>query len=992
VESREARIVAAIEHAAHYLPDQGPIGVFVHHNTLHAFAHLPFHEAIRQASELLGAEPYMAEDAFRRCHARGRIDDQDIAAAVAESCPDDAHIVDRPFWHVSRRELRRLVMLHPVHAETPEGLRYLLEEEGLDAGQAALWARCRELASPAPARAHPHPHPHPHPMTRSFELGRDGSHRDLLVYLTGEDINHLVEPMLIRLCGAFLDLGMAYWSMPDRDQGFYLAVRSLWTGAPMGLAAWTRGAVDALRAQSGRGDRAMDAVIASLAELGVPDHALERYLTRLVLALPGWAGMMSRLERHPDDRPAHSPPASLLEYVAVRLVLERAAVAWVAREALGWKGPLARLVEHHGRDGRALAKSPAGNPGSDPNSDPNSDHDRAYRLFRVLDVAGISAPLAAELDASDASAILAELDEFDALARRRTFQEAYERHHRRQILDALAEHRTHVTLERPGDIPGPRFQIVVCIDEREESLRRHLEEIEPGIETFGAAGFFGLAMDFRGIDDPHSAALCPVNQEPAHEVVEAPHEDDREVHASRLARRRLWARLTHAIRVSSHSLVRGHLFTLTLGGMSIIPLIARVLFPRVTGRARKTAAELLLPRPRTVVRSALEVSEAEALSERGKMLGFPLDDSVERVASLLEGIGLTRLVAPLVAILGHGSTSLNNPHESAHDCGACSGRRGGPNARVFAEMANRLEVRAGLRARGIDVPDTTWFVGGIHDTSSDAIILYDTDRVPAWLATELVALERALERARTMDAHERCRRFESAGRHITPRQALRHVEARAEHLAEPRPEYGHCTNAVCVVGRRALTRDLFLDRRAFLVSYDPTGDAEGRILERTLAAVGPVGAGINLEYYFSYVDNERYGCGTKLPHNVTALLGVMNGPNSDLRTGLPWQMVEIHEPVRLLTIVEARPEIILAAAERQPGVRELVVNRWIQLVSMDPDSGAMHIFGDHGFAPYQPVPGRLPVTPSSVAWYRGRADHLPPAQIARAGTGTRHAR
>ena len=55
--------------------------------------------------------------------------------------------------------------------------------------------------------------------------------------------------------------------------------------------------------------------------------------------------------------------------------------------------------------------------------------------------------------------------------------------------------------------------------------------------------------------------------------------------------------------------------------------------------------------------------------------------------------------------------------------------------------------------------------------------------------------------------------------------ALRHVEERSEHLAEPRPEYGHCTNAVCVVGRRSLTRGLFLDRRAFLVSYDANRDA-----------------------------------------------------------------------------------------------------------------------------------------------------------------------
>ncbi len=75
-----------------------------------------------------------------------------------------------------------------------------------------------------------------------------------------------------------------------------------------------------------------------------------------------------------------------------------------------------------------------------------------------------------------------------------------------------------------------------------------------------------------------------------------------------------------------------------------------------------------------------------------------------------------------------------------------------------------------------------------------------------------------------------------------------------------------------------------------------------------MAAVVPVCAGISLEYYFSFVDNDRYGCGTKLPHNVTSLVGVMDGHASDLRTGLPWQMVEIHEPVRILFVVETTPE------------------------------------------------------------------------------------
>src|SRR5690606_14867778 len=113
-------------------------------------------------------------------------------------------------------------------------------------------------------------------------------------------------------------------------------------------------------------------------------------------------------------------------------------------------------------------------------------------------------------------------------------------------------------------------------------------------------------------------------------------------------------------------------------------------------------------------------------------------------------------------------------------------------------------------------------------------------------------------------------------------RAPAHVAGRAVDLGQPRPEYGHATNAVCIVGRRSRTRGLFLDRRAFLVSYDPGGDPTGELLADLLAAVGPVCAGINLEYYFSRIDPAGYGCGTKLPHNIAGLLGVMDGHASDL--------------------------------------------------------------------------------------------------------------
>jgi uncharacterized protein YbcC (UPF0753/DUF2309 family) len=273
------------------------------------------------------------------------------------------------------------------------------------------------------------------------------------------------------------------------------------------------------------------------------------------------------------------------------------------------------------------------------------------------------------------------------------------------------------------------------------------------------------------------------------------------------------------------------------------------------------------------------------------------------------------------------------------------------------------------------------------DTCADAVTWFDLARVPADHRVDVERARAATAVVCEANAHERCRRFETAPLDITRAEAHAHVESRSVDLAQVRPELGHATNAVCIVGRRWRTRGLFLDRRAFLVSYDPETDADGGILARTLAAVGPVGAGINLEYYFSIVDRLGYGAGTKLPHNITGLIGVMDGHASDLRTGLPWQMVEIHEPVRLLVVIDADPERILAAAEAVPAVQRLVVNRWIQLVSWHPRTGALAVFEDGGFVPYTPERTDIPVVARSVSWYSGRRDHLPPARVLAAAGG-----
>jgi uncharacterized protein YbcC (UPF0753/DUF2309 family) len=185
------------------------------------------------------------------------------------------------------------------------------------------------------------------------------------------------------------------------------------------------------------------------------------------------------------------------------------------------------------------------------------------------------------------------------------------------------------------------------------------------------------------------------------------------------------------------------------------------------------------------------------------------------------------------------------------------------------------------------------------------------------------------------------------------------------------------------VGRRELTRGLFFDRRAFLASYDPSlDDQRHSILARILGAVIPVCGGINLEYYFSRIDNNGYGCGTKLPHNVAGLIGVMDGPASDLRTGLPWQMVELHEPMRILFIVEATPEALLSVMAGNPAVDQLVRREWVRLATIEAGTGSMRHFVNGRFEPYDPGLAPLPVVDASIDWYRGQRDHLDFAFVA----------
>ena len=1069
----------AIAHLDHVLPAQAPILNFVHHNTLHGYQHLPFEDALAAAEALTGIHAYLPDAVFRKLFQADRIVAADLDAVFAQRPElEIERVLARVGEHEIRRgEVLYIVLVYGVEPLTLNDLIWRIEElsatrrfaedvpaaarqrllanasrEGISDAGAALedvWRACLEGFQLPAFDLHPEelvdlqlsvaksllarfrdegatdsegPIVHKRMqaeaaalLERLFADVGDGSTlRGLLRSLTGKDLFDQVRPYLIRLSAAYLDEGLAAWNLPDRADGLYPAWRRLIARD----AVWAfAGLSDGRAALAGWPDDPVAAVIAELRRLEIPEARWDGYLRRLALELPGWSGMMNWRQQHPAYPANRETPVALVDYLAVRLGLDRLWIAHECQKRWGIAGTLAalrayfaarpaealarhalyagQLPEYLASRARELAEQHAPLSAWDTladmiwtwlhspvaaQADSHTVHGSAWRLFRLAQHLGLSGGEIRALTLADLERLLEPLDALSAPVRGALWQYAYEHHYRDGLINALANNHGRW----PPRQGRPQAQIVFCIDDREEGIRRHLEESNPRIETFGAAGFFGVAMNWRGLDDTTVTPLCPVVVTPAHEIREVGRPDAQAELALHNQRRDLRGRLG-----AFYQNIRRNLWSSALVidalAPAVLPVLAgKVFAPRQQGALTGAMHRHGVPDAPTTVAVTAANATLPATPEQPR-LGFTDAEQADRVAGLLRNIGLTAQFAPLVLLMGHGSMSQNNPHLGAYDCGACGGRHGGPNGRAFAAMANRPAVRELLIERGITVPADTWFVGAEHNTCDERITFYDRRDAPDAAKQALRALQSELDHACTLSAQERCRRFASAPRDPAPERALRHVVGRSRDFSQARPELGHATNAAALVGRRTMSQGIFLDRRAFLISYDPTQDPTGAVLENILLAVGPVGAGINLEYYFSTVNNERLGCGTKTPHNVTGLFAVMEGASSDLRTGLPRQMIEIHEPVRLQIVIEARTEILAAIYGRQPGLRELIGNGWIHVIAKDPDSGEFSIFDpQRGFAPWAGPVRPLPVCARSGDWYRGQTEPLPPVLIGEA--------
>jgi uncharacterized protein YbcC (UPF0753/DUF2309 family) len=964
VSSPDHPLTRTIDRLAHLLPAQGPISIFIHHNTLHAFEHLRFEDAVEQAAVRLGREPYLPESRYRAKLASGRIRPEDVEALLVEQL--GAGAAGDVAGVGSRLDLWRAVLLHGIPEASGRELSWILEETAalsrFRAGARAsarhkpndrakdereavrrLWNGC--LA--AVQRAGVPPRPPSQPPVR---------HRDWLFAVHGLDTDAWIHPPLIRFLAGYLDQGLAHWSMPERDLGIHGCFLQLYrTSLVTQCGRWARTLPVLVADDHAAARSALESIAHSLEELGVQDDEREDYLSAELLALRGWAGIVRQIEERPDRVPARDLTVTLRGYLAVRFLFERAALDEAARHVSSGV-PLAAL--------RGSLRNQL------PDASPPTAIERAWPLFHVAQLCGADPSIVEQWTPRHVSELESELQRLDAVRRRRILHQAFERAIRHRLYDALMHHAPHAPAE------PPRFQAVFCIDEREESFRRHLEEVEPSCETFGTAGFFNVAMYHEGVTDAHPRPLCPVAIRPEHYVAEVEAESHRLMQRTRHLHRRAAGFLGYNVHLSSRLPMRGAVLMTAFGWLALVPLVMRVVFPWLSSRWRRIQS-----RPFDVSQTRLQLDRDDEPPPIGLYSGFTVREMADIVRRVLEDLGVRDRLAPLVLVIGHGSISLNNPHESAHDCGACGGGRGGPNARAFAQMANDSRVRDLLVAEGLSIGAATWFVGGQRNTCNNEVTFFDEDLVPEASRRLFERAVDAIETTRRREAHERCRRFDGVPRWYPPPAALAHVQGRADDLAQPRPEYGHATNAFCIVGRRTRTRGLFLDRRAFLVSYDPLRDDDGTFLERIMGAVVPVVAGINLEYYFSYVDPTGYGCGTKLPHNVTSLLGVMDGAQSDLRTGLPWQMVEIHEPTRLAIVVESTRDRLQRVMEANPAIGRLVRHRWLWLACLDAESGTLWELRDTGFVPYTSEHAVPVIAGDSAAWYQGKRGFLPPVAI-----------
>lgn len=488
--------------------------------------------------------------------------------------------------------------------------------------------------------------------------------------------------------------------------------------------------------------------------------------------------------------------------------------------------------------------------------------------------------------------------------------------YRMSIENAIRERTTAKCIASVPDV-----QTAFCIDVRSEILRRHLENLSPKIQTIGFAGFFAMPISLKGLGNQESDQNCPVLLNSNFEVNETVRENEDSLKKKKLNYvEKLY--LKKAIQSSANS------------GFSFMETVGFSYIGKIIGSS--------LGKSPNIDTSSLGLSANEKKHIRLDSHQLSLESKVNLAYGALKNMGLTKNLAKYVFFFGHGSESANNPYASALDCGACAGHNGKGNANLLAMILNEEVVRMELLKKGINIPETTVFLSGWHNTIKDELVIDEFNQLTDTQKKELKSFYKIFDEASENCRKERAEKLPFCST-LGSKKLNTELVQKAKDWSEIRPEWGLARNASFVVGRRELTRSLNLDGRSFLHDYDYRNDQDLSILELIMTAPMIVTNWINMQYYASTVDPTKFGAGNKVLNNVVGGIGCIQGNESDLLGGLTEQSVwykgdYYHEPVRLQVFIEANTSSIDRIIQKHQLVKDLISNNWLTVISINPDT------------------------------------------------------
>ena len=1014
-------IDSLVESATQYIPNFWPIKSFIARNPLHGFESMHFEEALDKAQTLFHAKKSLPREEYQRYYYEQKISPLHLNQEIEHFLSTQEH---------SHPLLQKIIL---ALMSTSQGCY----PHDTNTKQSSL---IKQIVKKIDVNAQLLPDEFNAKLVK--QLAKEKTIYDVVDMLFALNIQESLNDIMSQIAMRFLGEGQAVWNMPKRNKGMFLSWKEIVLQDKVFFD--EREPLCRLLKET---KLAEDIIFMVLKELKIPRSFWEEYFTLELTKLLGWSGFLKYRSKSSSEY-QKKYPAYMEEFLAIRLYYSFMLLK-KSQKTLGFFPSMKELAsfimnqkeetflryEYH-NDKLLLSyflsvEKFLHNKTKDNAKELYAKYTYDKNIHEATKIATyLHRALSLLLQDTEIEAFTSE-----ELCAINTVLNNFSAHEGFIWLKAM-EKTTMMTLmseyvlsKKPQEIqPVYDAQLFFCIDTRSERIRRHIEA-QGAYETFGMAGFFGIA--FKSIDVTHrcESKLCPAIVNPKH-IVYSFHEKE-SINSRKLIRiiKKVLNELKYNV-LTPYVTVEaiGALFAFDFFGKSLftntyMPLRQKIFEPEVAEELRieryseKEATESITAIQKQIIRYVIEdmfhitsledeivdeiriiaLSKADIVQEdqdgvaidavtklgekynllqieeqrlikllrneykvsaghmriqKAKMakVGFSFNEQVFYVQNALKTIGLNEF-SDIIVLCGHASKSENNPYESSLDCGACGGSSSLTNAKVLAYMANKPNIREELKKQGIFIPQQSYFVAALHNTTSDVITFYDAN-LPHSHHEAMQKLKSDVHKASVATAHERMMTLPLS--HTTsPKKAFSFAKKNSLDWSQPRPEWGLSKNHSFIIGKRENSKNMNLEGRTFLHSYDYKNDAKGNILGLILSGPLVVGEWINLEYFFSTIDNEAFGSGSKVYHNVVGKLGVISGNMSDLRTGLPSQTVNLedkpyHEPLRLITMIEAPFASYMHILQKIFKINELVYNEWIKTIFIDEDTSAFYYYdGNH---------------------------------------------